>query len=263
MTPLVGSLRRPLVAAAGLTAAAAACEHARQMKSAVAIRHVAFEDLGTFAPVLAEAGYAVRYVEAADGLAEAEVWADPDLLVVLGGPIGAYEEAAYPFLEDELRLVEARVAAGRPLLGICLGAQIIARGLGARVYPGPVKEIGWAPVRLTPEGSASCLRHAGEMPVLHWHGDTFDLPDGATRLASSEHYENQAFAYGASVLALQFHLEAEPARLERWFVGHAAEIAATPGSTSPACAATADCMGPALEDAAAKVLAEWLHAGQA
>lgn len=246
-----------------MTAAAAACEHARQMKTAVTIRHVAFEDLGTLEPVLAEAGYAVHYVEAADGLAEAEVWADPDLLVVLGGPIGAYEDKAYPFLEDELRLVEARIASGRPLLGVCLGAQIIARGLGARVYPGPVKEIGWAPVCLTPEGLASCLRHAEGTAVLHWHGDTFDLPDGATRLASSAHYENQAFAYGASVLALQFHLEAEPARLERWFVGHAAEIAATPGIDVPGLRRDSRLHGPALEDAAAKVLAEWLHAGQA
>ena len=233
------------------------------MKFAVAIRHVAFEDLGAFAPVLADAGYDVRYVEAAGGLAAPALGEDADLLVILGGPIGAYEEASYPFIVDELRLVERRIAAGRPLLGICLGAQIIARGLGARVYPGPVKEIGWAPIRLSAEGSASCLRHVGEVPVLHWHGDTFDLPDGATRLAWSEHYENQAFSYGGAVMALQFHLEAEPARLERWFVGHAAEIAATPGIDVPRLRRDSRLHGPALQAAAAKVLAEWLNAGQA
>ncbi|HSO42533.1 MAG TPA: glutamine amidotransferase, partial [Rhodospirillales bacterium] len=102
------------------------------MKTAVAIRHVAFEDLGTFEPVLAAAGYTMRYLEAADDeLSVPGAAADAELLVILGGPIGAYEEQSYPFLADELRLLESRVAAGRPLLGICLGAQIIARGLGA------------------------------------------------------------------------------------------------------------------------------------
>lgn len=235
------------------------------MKTAVAIRHVAFEDLGTFAPVLAEAGYAIRYVEAADGLSAACLEdEDADLLVILGGPIGACEERSYPFLADELRLVERRIAAGRPLLGICLGAQIIARGLGARVYPGAVKEIGWSPVRLTAEGSASCLRHlARDLPVLHWHGDTFDLPAGAIRLASTAHYENQAFAFGAAVLALQFHLEVEPARLERWFVGHSVEIAATPGVDVAGLRRDSRMHGPALAAAAGKVLAEWLNQGQA
>jgi GMP synthase (glutamine-hydrolysing) len=235
------------------------------MKSAVALRQVAFEDLGSFEATLASAGYAVTYVEAADGLAAAADAAEAaDLLAVLGGPIGAYEEAAYPFLSDELSLLSRRIAADRPLLGICLGAQLIARALGARVYPGPVKEIGWSPLRLTPEGSASCLRHlAAGVPVLHWHGDTFDLPDGATRLASSGHYENQAFSHGASLLALQFHLEVEPARLERWYVGHAVEIAATPGVDVAGLRRDSRAHGPALAAAAAKVLAEWLTQGQA
>jgi GMP synthase (glutamine-hydrolysing) len=239
------------------------------MKSAVAIRHVAFEDLGTFEPVLAAAGYAVRYVEAADGLPASGSVGErallaADLLVVLGGPIGAYEEQSFPFLADELRLVETRIAAGRPVLGICLGAQVIARSLGARVYPGPVKEIGWAPIRLTTEGSASCLRHLkNDVPVLHWHGDTFDLPDGATRLASSTHYENQAFSYDAAVLALQFHLEVAPAQLERWFIGHSVEIAAAPGINVLGLRHDTLVHGPALEAAAAKVLAEWLNEGQA
>ncbi len=152
-------------------------------RTAAAIRHVAFEDLGSFAPVLEAAGYTVRYLEAADGLASPAVAEEADLLVVLGGPIGAYEDDAYPFLADELRLLERRLAAGRPLLGICLGAQLIARALGASVYPGAVKEIGWSPVRLTDAGESSCLRHLGRgISVLHWHGDTFDLPAGATRL---------------------------------------------------------------------------------
>ncbi|MDZ3835797.1 MAG: glutamine amidotransferase [Rhodospirillales bacterium] len=233
-------------------------------RSAVAIRHVAFEDLGSFAPVLDAAGYAVGYLEAADGLPLPASAEDADLLVILGGPIGAYEDDAYPFLMDELRLVERRLASGRPLLGICLGAQLIARAMGASVYPGPVKEIGWSPVRLTAAGASSCLRHLGAgAPVLHWHGDTFDLPQGATRLASSEHYENQAFSCGETLLALQFHLEVEPPRLERWFVGHAAEIAATAGIDVPGLRRDSRIHGPSLAAAAAKVLAEWLGRGQA
>jgi GMP synthase (glutamine-hydrolysing) len=233
-------------------------------RTASAIRHVAFEDLGSFAPVLEAAGYTVRYLEAADGLASPAVAEEADLLVVLGGPIGAYEDDAYPFLADELRLLERRLAAGRPLLGICLGAQLIARALGASVYPGAVKEIGWSPVRLTDAGESSCLRHLGQgVPVLHWHGDTFDLPAGATRLASNEAYQNQAFACGDAVLALQFHLEVEPARLERWFVGHAAEIAATAGVDVQGLRRDSRLHGPPLAAAAAKVLAEWLDRGQA
>ena len=115
------------------------------MQTALAIRHVAFEDLGTLGEVLARRGVAVAYAEAPlDDLAALDPLA-PDLLVVLGGPIGAYEEEAYPVVRDELRLLDKRLAAGRPTLGICLGSQLMARALGARVHPGARKEIGWAP----------------------------------------------------------------------------------------------------------------------
>jgi GMP synthase (glutamine-hydrolysing) len=196
---------------------------------ALAIRHVAFEELGLFAPVLADRGFHIDYVEAAGGLSNVD-GSEPELLIVLGGPIGAYEDASYPFLKDELRVLEHRLAADRPTLGICLGAQLIARALGARVYPGPRKEIGWAPLILTPEGRRSPLQRltAGGGQVLHWHGDTFDLPAGAVRLASTPLYENQAFSWGKVGLALQFHPEVTAEGLEHWFVGHACEIAAAP-----------------------------------
>jgi GMP synthase (glutamine-hydrolysing) len=199
-------------------------------KQALVIRHVAFEDLGSFEPVLAEHGFRVRYVEAAGDLSDAD-GLEPALVIVLGGPIGAYEDAIYPFLKHELRFLEGRLAADRPTLGICLGAQLMARALGARVYAGPRKEIGWAPLTLTPEGRRSPLdRLAGRgEAVLHWHGDTFDLPVGAVRLASTALYENQAFAWRQSAMALQFHPEVTARGLEPWFVGHAYEIAATPG----------------------------------
>ncbi|MBW6527025.1 glutamine amidotransferase [Sphingomonas sp. RHCKR7] len=224
--------------------------------TAVAIRHVAFEDLGHLDAPLRAAGYAIRYVEAAGGGVAALDPLAPDLLVVLGGPMGVYEAAEHPFLGDELALLRARLAAGRPTMGLCLGAQLIAAALGARVYPGPAKEIGYAPVTLTPAGDGSPLSalRAGQ-PVLHWHGDTFDLPAGAVLLASTKLYHHQAFALGPYALALQFHLEAD--RIERWLAGHADELRGARVDPTEI-ARDAARHDAALRDAAAAVLARWL-----
>ena len=229
------------------------------MRSAIAIRHVAFEDLGTLAAVLERRGLALAYRDATvDDLGAAEI-ADCDLLVVLGGPIGAYEEEPYAFLRDELRTIETRLRAGKPVLGICLGAQLMALALGARVYPGTGKEIGWSKLTLTEAGRRSCLASLGcGTPVLHWHGDTFDLPKGATHLASTERYRHQAFAWKRHGLALQFHMEVTAAGLERWYVGHACEIAATPGLSVPVLRAEAEHWAPALAPVAATGLDMWL-----
>ncbi|HET8696771.1 MAG TPA: glutamine amidotransferase [Gammaproteobacteria bacterium] len=230
------------------------------MPHTVAFRHVAFEDLGLLAPLLAKRGHAVSYVDApvAD-LSDFDPVA-PDLLVVLGGPIGVYEDDLYPFLDAETALIARRLAAQRPTLGICLGSQLMAKALGARVYPSAVKEIGWAPLALTAEGHASPLRHLESVSVLHWHGDTFDLPHGAVRLASTAVCKNQAFSLGPAALALQFHAEAAGRALEAWFVGHTGEIAATPGISVPQLRAdTARCT-PAVERAGAACFAEWLTA---
>jgi GMP synthase (glutamine-hydrolysing) len=202
------------------------------MKSAVVIRHVHFEDLGAFAPVLERRGYRITYLEAGVDPVSAAT-DEADLLVVLGGPIGAYEDDLYPFLGQELEIIGRRLARAQPLLGICLGAQLIARTLGARVYPGPAKEIGWGKLDLTEAGRCGPLRHLDGVPVLHWHGDTFDLPAGALRLASTAAFPNQAFSVNDHVLALQFHPEAAAAGFERWLIGHACEIAATAGVSAP------------------------------
>jgi GMP synthase (glutamine-hydrolysing) len=193
-------------------------------RTAVAIRHVAFEDLGAFGPTLEEAGYKVRYLEAGvDDLKLDPI--GPDLVIILGGPIGAYEEDKYPFLKDEIESIRQRIAAQQATIGICLGAQLIAKALGAKVYPGKQKEIGWSQLTLSEAGMQSPIRHLADVNVLHWHGDTFDLPQGATHLASTPITQNQAFAIGNHVLAFQCHPEADEARFERWLIGHANEIA--------------------------------------
>ena len=198
------------------------------MPNIIALRHIAFEDVGTLDHLLKRRGAEIEYVDAGvDDLLSVEA-AAPDLLIVLGGPIGVYETDRYPFLNDEIALIEQRLASGRPMLGICLGAQLIARAAGARVYPGPAKEIGFAPVELTATGLSSPLQalEKSAFHVLHWHGDTFDLPAGASRLASTAITQNQAFSLGPEVLALQFHIETEPAKFERWLIANNVEIAA-------------------------------------
>lgn len=202
------------------------------MKSALVITHVPFEDLGSFAEPLAQHEYRIRYREAGvDHLATRDA-RQADLLIVLGGPISATDEANYPFLQDELQLLNERLQKARATLGICLGAQLMARALGARVYPLPQKELGWGSIELTADGENSCLRHLAPRltPVLHWHGDTFDLPAGSVRLASTKRCKNQAFTVGGGrVLGLQFHPEVTARGLERWLIGHALEISVTEG----------------------------------
>jgi GMP synthase (glutamine-hydrolysing) len=231
----------------------------RRPRSAIGLRHVAFEDLGLLAPALAAAGWDCRYRDAPiDDLDDPAVEA-AELLIVLGGPIGAYEINAYPFLVKEIALLERRLSRGLPTLGICLGSQLIAKALGARVFPGHAKEIGWGRLTLTEAGLRSCLQPLAEEHaiVLHWHGDTFDLPAGATRLAADVVYENQAFVHGESTLALQFHIEADPRRLEAWFVGHAAELSAANVSVADLRATTAAVEAVARSQAE-RVFGAWL-----
>jgi len=178
---------------------------------------------------------------------------------VLGGPIGVYEADRYPFIHDELARVRERLASGKPLIGICLGAQMIAAASGQRVYPGPAKEIGFKPLMLSEVGHDSCLQAlaACKHQVLHWHGDTFDLPPGATLLASTDLVANQVFTMGTQVLGLQCHLEASPDELERWLIGHAAELSAA-GVDLHALRADARRIGPDLAQASQAVFMNWL-----
>jgi GMP synthase-like glutamine amidotransferase len=141
-----------------------------------------------------------------------------DVLVVMGGPMGVYEEARYPWLAEEKRFIQRTLSLKRKAIGVCLGSQLLAEALGGKVYANQVKEIGWFPIQLTEVGKRHRLL-AGfpeKFPVVHWHGDTFDLPSGAVWLASSEACSHQAYLAEDRVLGLQFHLETTRADLANW-----------------------------------------------
>lgn len=225
------------------------------MDRAVAITHVDFEDVGLLAPILAERGVAL---ETHPAWAMPEAAAEAALVILLGGPISANDIADYPFLEHEIALARARIAAGRPTLGICLGAQIMARAIGGAVGPGPAKEIGWAPVSLTAAGRASPLVALEGVLVLHWHGEVCTLPNGVDSLASTADCTVQAFAPGPRALALQFHAEAGADGIEPWLVGHTVEIAATPGVSVAGLRADTERHGPRLAAAGRAMFHRWL-----
>jgi GMP synthase (glutamine-hydrolysing) len=227
------------------------------IKKCLAVRHVAFEDLGLLGPLVASRGYGVRYHDAGVQPIDAQTFLAPDLLIVLGGPIGVYERDVYPFIADEVAAIAARLEANKPTLGICLGAQMMAAALGARVAPGPEKEIGWAPLTLTDSGRRSVLAPLTAAPVLHWHGDNCELPQGCARLASTQHCPVQAFMHTPSQLALQFHLETEPARFESWLVGHTVELGRA-GIDPRKLREQARTLGPSTRELGQKVLSAWL-----
>ena len=234
---------------------------ANQPLKALVLSHVAFEDLGSLQPVLLERGFKIETVIGSTAKLPLSQAGSCDLVVVLGGPIGVYESRAYPFLEDEIACIRKRIEAQKPILGICLGAQLMAAALGARVYPGTHgSEIGWFPLLATdgeplPDWFAPLL--APGLRVFHWHGDTFDLPVGAIRLAGSDLYENQAFTAGRSALALQFHPEVIATDLETWYVGHACELH-TKGIDVEGLRTDAHRYGPALAAAANSFWNRWL-----
>lgn len=173
------------------------------------LKHVPFEGLGSIEPWLNAAGYELtntRFYESAQ-------LPDPDridLLIAMGGPMSVNDEKELPWLAQEKNFIRNAIGAGKSVLGVCLGAQLIASAMGARVYGNREKEIGWFPVQGVPSECSSTFHFPQSVEAFHWHGETFDLPPGAVRLASSEGCENQAFQLGRSVIGLQFHLETTP-----------------------------------------------------
>ncbi|MDR2960865.1 MAG: glutamine amidotransferase [Stenotrophomonas sp.] len=226
------------------------------MKHAVVLQHVAFEDLGTLHPLLLAQGWQLQVLQAGvDALDPAEA---ADLLVVLGGPISVNDVDLYPFLDDSIALLQRRLLQQRPTLGICLGAQLMARALGAQVAPSGGKEIGFSPLLLTDEGQRSPLLALQGIPVLHWHGEVFELPAGARRLASTPACRHQAFAIGHHALALQCHPELDARQFERWLIGHTLELAQA-GIDPSDLRAQARRYGAPLAAAATAMFSQWLQ----
>ena len=225
-----------------------------------AFQHIGYEDLGTFESVLKDRGFDIRYIcgkhEDISNLDACE----PDLMILLGGPMGVYEADHYPHLHHEMRLAEDRIRLKKPMLGICLGAQIIAKVLGGDVYPGRQgKEIGWSPIQVNAAGMQTPLRHLDHTltSMMHWHGDTFDLPDGCTLLASSDDYKKQAYTYGDHVMAVQCHPEISNYKINLWIEGQTSEIEEVGLDAEKLYNDTA-AYGAKLADQAALFLNEWL-----
>lgn len=223
-------------------------------KRALVINHLDIAHLGSLEKVLTARGFDIRTIDAHNVAAEA---GDDDLVIVLGGDMGVYEAEEHPFIVDELAFLARRLGAEKPTLGICLGAQMMAEALGGRASKGKSVVIGFRDVNVTEAGMDSPLRHFAGIPVMQWHGDSFRLPAGATRLASSAEYSNEAFRMGDYALAVQFHPELTGTMYEQWIADAAKELEAydvEPGDLL----AQRDKYGAEMERAAAAMLGEWL-----
>lgn len=182
------------------------------------LRHVPHEHLGTVAGTLEANGLAYEYVNSYENEKSSISIRDYRGLVILGGPMNVYETDRYPFLETEDRIIKKAVEKNMPVLGICLGSQLIAKALGVKVRKNKEKEIGWYSLKTSEGAKADNLfRHFNaEEVVFQWHGDTFDIPKGAVHLAESPLCSNQAFRYGSNVYGLQFHIEVTPQMVSEW-----------------------------------------------
>ncbi len=185
---------------------------------ALVLQHIDCEPPGAYEDVLHEQGWELVRVELDDGEALPGREEGFDAIVAMGGPMSVNDDDALPWLREEKEFIAAAVHAGTPFFGACLGVQLLASALGSKVYPGPEPEVGLLPVRLT-EAARSDPVFAGlpeDLLTFQWHGDTFDLPPGATRLAASPAYVNQAFRFGERAYGVQFHLEVSAEMAREW-----------------------------------------------
>lgn len=200
------------------------------MEELLVFQHDPFEDLGFFAEVLEKQRADYRVVRLFQGEMPGHEWKNVGALIFLGGAMSIDEEESFSFFHWEKKIIRAAIDEAVPILGVCLGAQLIAAALGTPVFHGAVKEIGWGPISITPHGQVDSL--LGYLPeiatVFQWHSDGFELPLGAVRLATSAHYSTQAFRIGKSIYGIQFHLEVTPRMIERWIDERSKDLALAP-----------------------------------
>lgn len=191
------------------------------------LQHIECEDLGTIGHAMYRRGIEHRYVRLFDGEPVPKGTGGYTGLIILGGPMNVYEEDRFPYLKDEDILIKKAIDRGIPILGICLGGQLIAKANNAKVRKGAKKEIGWYELRLSQGGKEDAV--FGGLPekltVFQWHGDTFDIPEGATHLAGSELFPNQAYRIGDNIYGLQFHLEVTERMIRQWMSEYQDEVA--------------------------------------
>ena len=207
------------------------------MPRLLVFQHVPFEILGTLDPLLKSHGFRIRYVNFGRDPYARPGLDDYDGIIILGGPMSVDDVERHPHLPTEIEFIREALAADIPMLGVCLGAQLIASTLGAGVGPGPCKEIGWYDVAPTEAGASDpVLGHfRASEKIFQWHGDAFEIPDGAVWLASSATCPNQAFRYGDNVYGFQFHLEVDERLIDRWLTVpvHVEELVQLHGAISP------------------------------
>ena len=194
-----------------------------RQKICVIIYFVHFENAGSLGCLLREF-YTIKYVHASKYHETEEYFELASLVLIMGGPIGVNDASSFPFLTSLIKGVEKRIRHDKPVLGICLGAQIIIKAMGGLVYKGQSTEIGWKTISITKEGLKSSLKYLDNIFVLHWHDDTFSIPSECKRLAFSDVTENQAFSFGNNILGCQFHFEVLPKSFELWSTGHYVEL---------------------------------------
>lgn len=228
------------------------------MKTGLIIRHVPHEGIAAYREPVEAAGYHLDRIDVADPAFGSLDLREPDLLIMMGGPMSVYEQDRHPWIACQMKRLALRLEQDRPTLGVCFGAQMIAAACGAEVYRGPVKEVGFHKITVADSPAAAPLRHVADVPVLHWHGDTFTLPQGAERLASSERYPNQAFRRGKNVLGLQFHAEmGEDPRFHVWTEAWPGDITDA-GQTVEQLRQDHQDYGPGAVAAGKAMIAEWL-----
>jgi GMP synthase (glutamine-hydrolysing) len=227
-------------------------------KRGLIIRHVPHEGIAGFREPIEAAGYELDRIDVCSPEFATADFLSPDLLILMGGPMAVYERYAHPWIDHEVERLAERLDHGLPTLGICLGAQLVAAALGAEIYAGPTKEVGFTPLTLTEAGSASPVAHLTDVPVLHWHGDTFDLPPGTELLASTPSYPHQAFRRGRELLALQCHAEmgTDP-RIDVW-IAESTDYLSQANVCPNTLRSEYDITGPVSERAGQRMITAWL-----